>query len=482
MTPVLLHRPAPIPGESFEGYLLRVSDANGYGSRQWVTELAQLTGRSSIGFGDTKLLAGLLEVSQERLDALRYVAGPWSGTQRILRFNGRPVPRMAINLDKPRFCPICLSQSPHMRMAWDLAPVTLCPEHDTLLRDSCDECGAALSWNRGKLCQCHHCGADLRQAKSLTFPAEARMVTLFLLYRAGLAAKPQDLAVPADFARLGLRDAIRVLMLLGSAVQGLPSYVGLRPCTWLNASAMAELIAGVARMLADWPGSLKSLFERPVPQSRHDLGVFARSATTGFLGPQFRFLREAVGSAAVECGFLEDFGMGLYSRRRRNKAAVLAPDDELTVMEACARLNLSPPALDSLVRWGLLEPRLSRNAGQRFGFSAKEVANLLARLGANMAPVPQTKGMITLSKALSLCDDRGIDRGRLFLALIGGRLAVCGRLAGEKGLSACLLERSEVLQWCRRQRPVPFMAASPWGLPEPISTSMASPLPYSACR
>lgn len=166
MTDRLLHRPKPIPGESFEGYLLRLTETNGYPSGKWITQLADIDNRVSCVGGDVNTLASVLGHEATLIDAMRYPPPPWAGTRHINLFNGKPVSRLAINLDRPRVCPLCLKDSAHLRMAWDLAPAAVCHHHRTILVDTCPTCGKGLSWNRSQVCHCGHCGQDLREVEA----------------------------------------------------------------------------------------------------------------------------------------------------------------------------------------------------------------------------------------------------------------------------------------------------------------------------
>jgi hypothetical protein len=58
-------------------------------------------------------------------------------------------------------CPECLAERGYAMADWELTPVTVCSQHRKLLRDSCERCGASLSWSRPAFRVCGECGADL---------------------------------------------------------------------------------------------------------------------------------------------------------------------------------------------------------------------------------------------------------------------------------------------------------------------------------
>jgi len=79
-----------------------------------------------------------------------------------------------------QYCPVCLASdaTPYFRRHWRFAWHTICPTHETALRDRCHACGAPLEPHRlsaedGHLARCARCKADLRDAPTGGFSLEA---------------------------------------------------------------------------------------------------------------------------------------------------------------------------------------------------------------------------------------------------------------------------------------------------------------------
>lgn len=79
-----------------------------------------------------------------------------------------------------QFCPMCLSADviPYFRRRWRLALCTYCAQHDCMLLDRCQRCGAPVEYHRGDIgaaaggtfkamTDCTSCGADLRLAAAV---------------------------------------------------------------------------------------------------------------------------------------------------------------------------------------------------------------------------------------------------------------------------------------------------------------------------
>jgi AraC-like DNA-binding protein len=160
----------PQEGESFIGYLIRLTDVNHYDTSSWILQLANLRERLhkvSLAFDDRlnlTPLAHLTGVEEAKLKNLQYRPS----TTRRQKYGeyfvlAAPAPRIAIRAHRPKVCTKCLIQYGYIRKIWDLAPVTVCPLHQCLLIDECPNCARPLPFTRGKVSICR-CEYDWRKA------------------------------------------------------------------------------------------------------------------------------------------------------------------------------------------------------------------------------------------------------------------------------------------------------------------------------
>jgi len=225
--------------------------------------------------------------------------------------------RFWVTLERDRYCPACLDESPIFLLAWRLRPLTVCPRHALLLRDACHACGSprplqaylgrrqpliAPAWSPDpddeeyRLVRwagwpdvarhCGSCGADL--AAGAATPVAARTVEYFAPLLAAIAGEipagaPAALHDPQQYLAAGNQLA---RMLLASARRGYgdPSCValfrdGTRPAT--HGAAGDGILADVAdahvqslAMLAalrGWPASLHALDRAMRDRDDHNL-------------------------------------------------------------------------------------------------------------------------------------------------------------------------------------------------------------------
>src|SRR2546423_690370 len=155
-SPQLLKTPVPRPDESLMGYILRLTEENGYNTPSWIFELAGL--RVSVAHGgkaalyradfDSDTLRSLTGLSLSEIEKLRYRIIDFGNTIQI--FN-KPVSANFIRFCFPKICPACLKEDNYYRSVWDLLPYTACPTHRVILIDKCPNCDQRISWVRKKV-------------------------------------------------------------------------------------------------------------------------------------------------------------------------------------------------------------------------------------------------------------------------------------------------------------------------------------------
>src|SRR6266550_2072973 len=147
----LLARPKPEKGESFIGYLVRLTELNGYDTPSWILSLSEidymeLQWTFSFVFGKTNgldKLAHLTNNTFDELNALVYSPAIFSqgnNAQHEFNFYGAYLNRSIIRPHHPKICPRCLAEFGYALQIWDCSVVTACPIHASMLLDRCPKC------------------------------------------------------------------------------------------------------------------------------------------------------------------------------------------------------------------------------------------------------------------------------------------------------------------------------------------------------
>lgn len=173
-SPPLLRTPRIKPGEGIAGYILRLTEANGYTTPNRIVGIADLQAPFTKG-GQT-----ILRLCGKDLTRLEYLARlelgslgrancgyrflereAVRGSEMLLDFWGQGVPIRAIRFSTTKICPACLREDNFCRSIWDLLPVMACPAHGVILEDVCVRCGKCITWARSRVSTCE-CGFDWR--------------------------------------------------------------------------------------------------------------------------------------------------------------------------------------------------------------------------------------------------------------------------------------------------------------------------------
>lgn len=159
---------APCPGESLPGFLLRLSEANGYSSIGELLCVAKVATNSTLTYGQLFSLRS----DENALQTLgRMATGDRSAllgwfarelTPASFLFAHCLVVRDVTLAPNAQLCPECLRTHGFAFDDWDFASVTVCSLHASVLLDACEHCGTAVTWRRPNLMHCPECGGDYR--------------------------------------------------------------------------------------------------------------------------------------------------------------------------------------------------------------------------------------------------------------------------------------------------------------------------------
>lgn len=218
----VVYTPPAKAREGLLGYVLRVSEDNGYDSPWHIFALA--------GMSQSEMTIATLPI-----DKLSKVIG--RSVQELARLpwqcypNGDPLPPMSegrpqvlghLLLKHPKICPHCIAESGVVDAAWDLRIMLACPKHGAALVDRCPACQRKLTWFRRGLDRCR-CGHRLTADEQSSFPQHT-LDLLQIIYDTlhGLPTNPTPPSgIPAsNLQRMGIDDLLRLLTKVDNALTG----------------------------------------------------------------------------------------------------------------------------------------------------------------------------------------------------------------------------------------------------------------------
>jgi hypothetical protein len=190
--------------ESFESYLLRISQANDFESYGLfsgaIKDYLRKTDPDASGAFPLELsLANVFHAKQSssfRIRAIhlveeciglpqwhlynlaiKHTLAHFSGTYAAVVRRHIQIPRCFIRVDKIPICPKCLEESVYIRHNWHLIPYTICHKHECTLIEHCPNCGNPLNYQKSEVISNCECGQDLTQIQPEKATDEALIIS-----------------------------------------------------------------------------------------------------------------------------------------------------------------------------------------------------------------------------------------------------------------------------------------------------------------
>jgi len=192
----------PEPGESVQGFVRRLAEANGHRSMTVFLGALGLGG----GFGSASAdrgwgkLASATGLDDDQISRMRWHVRGRNPDGSGVVVAGARTTRGFVQCTNVRLCPSCVRENGIVRDFWQFAVVRACPCHGNLLAEACN-CGRPLlrrMWKHVWECACGAVPADLDEVEA---PAAALRVARNMAARIGTAsgyACVNDLKAPFD--------------------------------------------------------------------------------------------------------------------------------------------------------------------------------------------------------------------------------------------------------------------------------------------
>ncbi|MCD9186337.1 MAG: TniQ family protein [Pyrinomonadaceae bacterium] len=191
MTDKLLVRPNPFFDESFLGYIIRLTEQNGYESPGDFLHLLPNSNNTLIR--KSTRIEKFINPSQDLLQHLEnfckknlqilldLTAFPFEKSDKSLIKNNRKF----LHTGFQKFCPVCIREENYHRKIWDLLLVTVCPIHNCTIKNICPNCKKLLKPSRRFVCKCE-CNFDFRDMEPTLIPEADTHLTKYIYCMTGL--------------------------------------------------------------------------------------------------------------------------------------------------------------------------------------------------------------------------------------------------------------------------------------------------------
>ncbi len=453
----LLVRPKPEKGESFIGYLVRLTEVNAYDTPSWILSLSdidymELQWTFSFLFGKLKKLDKLAHLSENELsdlNALIYVPTKLpqgNTTEHEYDFYGASLNRSIIRPHSPKVCPKCLAEFGYCFRIWDCSLVTACPVHSCIFFDACPKCNRRIRCIRNSLAMCD-CGCDWRTTEGVNVCERELQVSRRVYKLCGIMPSQDGKPNGKNPLRaLNLRDFVVVLTFVAGGERKISWATG-RPSKSikLRNAELHKIFAKAHAAFENWPHNFHQFLSK---QSRGEIrlnpcygkldtalkrefGSFYDCLYQDLVGRQFDFMREA---------FTQFLNVRLHSQCQsptRNSSAhkVRDSDKYLSVTDARRSLKITSKAVFDLMAGGEIRGAITNGSqGPELGLNAIDIERLRIEFDQSITPRDLAKRLGVDCETVRELARKGLLQARSRRSIDGYNTLRFGRGAAEEFL------------------------------------------------
>ena len=463
---LLVRHPAQFPTESVLGYVLRLSEENGYQSPWGIYHLSGLSPSQS--HTRSLVLEGLAMITNRdshnaKVLGERNAAGN-AAEEFLLPDSGS---------NQTKFCPQCVEQMGFIEAQWDLPMFIGCPTHRCAALYRCPECKGKLSWYRPRLLQCK-CGADLRHNGLLSLGvAEASLMNLIRNKVTGVQiAEGNHAFLPIfDLASMDLSTLWLVLKTLARYRMSIDGCYKLRE--------EAEVVKAASRVLEHWPNNFVQLLSDvarriKLASVRSTVAAFNKSFTRLFNSPmlvasQTDFLHAIIVEYSLnewqyaDTKLVEKFKIrlptGLLPRHQPSASAITrlrnaSADESLAERDAAIYLGVPRSVLRMLRETDEIQVGKCTPCEAKVHKSDLDtlMRRFLALAASTLCPIAIGETCIPLHSALQWRWDGPDIKAGLLAAILEHRVKVVGKT--DESIGGLLLDRAEYLKCIQAMRDI----------------------------
>jgi TniQ len=388
-------RPKPIAGEATLGYLIRVTEANGYES------IRQLW----LALKTCDILIEATVISDlERQSLLGPFPGYWGN-----EINSQGFAISDFNHAHLRWCPLCLMDSKHLRGVWLLKLYCVCIQHKIYLHEQCSRCSSYQRLQRPNLQRCE-CGARFTSGTVVGANPELLLVTQ--AFESSILGQPSNSGLPT----LTTQEWIRLAIFLGQFSE---NYQPTRPGKVGNLHELdtaTALMSGLARLLENWPENFHSLLSviygqvNTTASLQRTFGSLYRVLYRQLKAPNYQFLRDAFE------GYVQQHWEGVICKRNSSfKQITINAHPQLTIKQAAKKAGS-----DMSIIWHLIETeqiyshRSQSAAGRKTSSIHQHHVSRIVKLTRNNVKLQEAGKILALPE----CRVRTLIRAGIIIPLI----------------------------------------------------------------
>jgi hypothetical protein len=146
LSSTLVVTPKPQHGESYMGFVLRTSEANGYPS---INTILRHAGMSENEMRSARPpLEKLAPLYGRTVEDFALLGETRTTNGRFLPLMSQSLPAIYLRSKRARVCPECIRDHGHARAFWEMRHAIACPTHGRMALSHCPQCHRPIDWWR----------------------------------------------------------------------------------------------------------------------------------------------------------------------------------------------------------------------------------------------------------------------------------------------------------------------------------------------
>ena len=241
---LLVRRPRPFQTESMLGYILRLSEKNGYEDPTIVFVRAGRVSRISRVGGEMAALARIAALTPAEI--LSIETRSVNTKRKSCQLLGQCINSANLQSQQSKVCPECVKDKGFIEAHFDLAVMIACPAHGKLVTH-CTHCSAAIQWKRPGLLKCQ-CGAALHRSDDSSVAPAVRELLDIVRRKVLHLELGTDYSSGLPIVELWNMDLKSLIYLIGTLGRRVAMRRG--AMKWND---FGKILPGAAEALANWP-------------------------------------------------------------------------------------------------------------------------------------------------------------------------------------------------------------------------------------
>jgi hypothetical protein len=351
---MLLVRPNPNQYESWQGYILRLAEANFVKNPKDVLRVS--------GISEKKLRGQIPEIQFLKIvtgkseDVLNRIYPEDSGNGTLTLF-GHSIAKYYLRMQTPKVCVKCVKELGYIKALWDFTYINACTKHQCKLTSQCPHCKSQLSWYRPGLliCECGEDFGDHRESvasdEELFFTDCFRRIFERDISEMDVIRSP----IPLPFYKMQLSTFNSIVTSLGT--KSLSNASGGK----LRAVKDKRVYWEAIRILNDWDNGFRALMAGSVSANNNQnffrakfSNLYVMFFKKEYLAQDIKFLKKEFIKHAMT--FVD---VPIIDGRTKSKFELEDKDIKFMGMYQAAKfLDTTPPTLRGWIKKGLVETRL----------------------------------------------------------------------------------------------------------------------------